>query len=119
MVAIEIFLVMSSSKKEVRRNFRDAVFQRDKYACVMCSFRSSKNKAEQELDAHHVTDRSKMPAQRYHVLNGISLCAGCHLKAEQFHSIGTAYPGYSPDELYAKIGSSHEQALKTCQKLDK
>ena len=104
---------MSQQKKRVRAAFRAAVFGRDGYRCVGCGFRSSPEAAERELDAHHITDRREMPDGGYVRENGISLCKvgdDCHRKAEQYHSTGTAAPGFGPDELYEKIGSSYEAA---------
>jgi 5-methylcytosine-specific restriction endonuclease McrA len=108
---------MGANKKLVRKAFRDACFARDNYSCVMCGKKSSPEKAIEDLDAHHITDRSVMPYQGYCQQNGISLCSECHVKAERFHSTGTAYPGYSPDDLYAKIGSSYEEAVEASKKL--
>jgi hypothetical protein len=61
--------------------------------------------------------RNDMPNGGYVAENGISLCASCHLLAEIFHDTGTAYPGFSPDELYAKIDSSLEKAQRASLKL--
>lgn len=83
----------------------------------MCGFKSSPAKAEEELDAHHITDRTLMPNGGYVKENGISLCAECHEKAEEYHKTGVAFPGYSPAELYNKIGSSHDEAVKASEKL--
>ena len=58
-----------------------------------------------------------MPNGGYVKENGISVCDDCHLKAEEFHSTGTAVEGFSPDDLYKKIGSSHEQAVAAAEKL--
>lgn len=69
------------------------------------------------LDAHHITDRTEMPNGGYVKENGISVCDDCHLKAEEFHSTGTAVEGFSPDDLYQKIGSSHEKAVTAAEKL--
>jgi hypothetical protein len=79
--------------------------------------KSSKDKAQEELDAHHVTDRSLMPNGGYVKENGISLCPECHIKAEVFHSTGTAVEGYSPEDLYKKINSSYEKAVEASSKL--
>lgn len=79
------------------------------------------------LDAHHITDRNLMPNGGYVKENGITLCSGdddnelyykksCHWKAEQFHIHGEAYPGFSPEELYKKIGSSLELAMKASER---
>jgi hypothetical protein len=108
---------MSQKKKQVRAAFRDACYRRDKYRCVMCGFQSCPEKAEDELDAHHVTDRNLLPNGGYVPENGISLCATCHGLAEQYHSTGTAAPGYSPAELYARIGSNYELAFEASERL--
>jgi len=109
---------MSSNKKLIRKHFRDACFLRDKYRCAVCKVRaSSKNNPEKDLDAHHITPRDTMPNGGYVKENGISLCAACHLKAEEFYSIGIASPGYSPDDLYKAINSNLEIAIDACEKL--
>lgn len=105
---------MSSSKKKARENFRDAVFKRDRFACVMCGTKS------QPLDAHHITDRNLMPNGGYVKENGISLCdslAGCHNKAECYHRGEQVPTGYLPEDLYKKIGSSYEKAVEASKKL--
>ena len=108
---------MSSEKKAIRKAFRDVCYKRDKFCCAMCGFKSSKDNAEKELDAHHVTDRNLLPNGGYVKENGISLCAECHQKAEVFHSTGTAVEGYALDDLYKKINSSYELALKASKEL--
>lgn len=109
---------MSANKKKIRQQFRDVCFARDKYTCVMCGKKSSCEKALEELDCHHITDRSLMPSGGFVLENGITLCAtGCHEKAEMFHSTGTAIEGYSPEDLYKKINSSYEKAVAASEKL--
>lgn len=111
---------MSTKKKQIRSAFRKAVFERDGYKCAMCGHAPSKEEWEVEpppLDAHHVSDRNEMPNGGYVKENGISLCAPCHVKAEEFHNTGTAHPGYAPEDLYAKIGSSYEKAHAASLKL--
>lgn len=108
---------MSEEKKKIRQNFRDTCFKRDKYSCVMCGFKSSLEHALQDLDCHHVTDRSLLPQGGYVAANGISLCSSCHEKAEIFHSTGTAHPGYSIEDLYRAINSNYELALEASKKL--
>jgi 5-methylcytosine-specific restriction endonuclease McrA len=98
------------NKKQKRDNFRNKVFARDKHQCVMCKKKGCK------LDAHHIVDRTEINDGGYLLENGITLCAGddqdnCHWKAEQFHCMGVAHPGYSQDDLFGKIGSSLEQAI--------
>lgn len=90
---------MSQKKKAIRAAFRNAVFERDGYKCAMCG-------NGEELDAHHIVNRNHMPDGGYIITNGISLCPGCHLKAEEFHRTGIAHPGYSPEDLQRKIGST-------------
>ena len=58
-----------------------------------------------------------MPEGGYVEENGISLCPGCHEKAEVFHSTGKSLPGFSPEELYVLIGSSLEKATSAARKL--
>lgn len=103
---------MSARKKYLRALFRCAVFARADYRCEGpgCLFRSSRERSETELDAHHITNRNEMPHGGYVSTNGIALCASCHEKAEVYHATGTPYPGFAPAELYAVIGSSWELA---------
>lgn len=116
---------MGADKKLIRKNFRDAVFKRDGHKCAMCGITSSEwriaNKAvitgDTYLDAHHISDRKLMPNGGYVPENGISLCPDCHLKAEEFHSTGVSYPGYSPEDLYNKINSTYDMAVEASNKL--
>lgn len=109
---------MSQKKKQIRAAFRQAVFTRDGFACRGCGFQSSPEHAEAELDAHHITDRNEMPNGGYVAENGISLCkARCHELAETYHKGEPVEPGYSPEELYALIGSSRRQAVVAAEKL--
>lgn len=89
---------MCRRKHAVRAAFREAVFARERGRCAMCG--------RPAVDAHHITDRTRMPHGGYVAENGIALCAECHERAERFHARGTAAPGYAPADLYAKIGSS-------------
>lgn len=108
---------MGSDKKLIRKNFRDVCYQRDKYCCAKCGKKSSKDGAEKELDAHHITNRDLMPNGGYVKENGISLCSDCHIKAEIYHSTGTTIEGYSVDDLYKIINSNLEKAVKASEKL--
>ncbi len=105
---------MGASKKEIRKRFRDAVFARDSYRCVMCGFESSPERATEDLDSHHITNRSELSNGGYIAENGISLCKGgpesCHVKAEMWLN-GSGQPeDFSPDQLYQRIDSSREKA---------
>lgn len=108
---------MSSEKKKIRQNFRDAVFKRDNNRCKACGWMLIT--ADLQLDAHHITDRNLMPNGGYVEENGISLCPGCHEKAEVFHSTGTRTPlsGWAPEDLYKLIGSNYDQAVKAAENL--
>jgi 5-methylcytosine-specific restriction endonuclease McrA len=109
---------MSSQKKVIRNKFRDDCFKRDNYKCVKCEFKSSQEKAQDELDAHHITSRTEMPSGGYVKENGITLCKdNCHIKAEEYHSTGIAALGFSIDDLYTAIRSSHTQAIAASKKL--
>jgi len=107
---------MSKKKKETRNKFRKDALKRDKYECKMCA------KKDCELDVHHVTDRNEMPNGGYVKYNGISLCCGiggCHEKAEKFHQTNGKewVEGFHPNDLYKKIGSSKEFAVKESKRL--
>lgn len=57
-----------------REEFREAVFTRDNHRCVNCNAPAQ--------DAHHLIERSLWSDGGYHLDNGVSLCAECHLRAE-------------------------------------
>jgi len=117
---------MKKNKKQIRSEFRRKCYVRDGYRCAVCGLKSSPAKAGDDLDVHHITDRSKMPNGGYVKENGICLCSDrsenqlncCHLKAEQFHIKNVSIPGYSPEELYVKIGSSYDAAVVASEKLN-
>lgn len=122
---------MSNCKKQIRANFRKETFARDKLTCQGCGRLMSK----EELDAHHITPREEMPNGGYVKENGVTLCKysypdgpplSCHeyaeayLKPEEYKSkneLRLEQKGYSPTELYGKIGSSYEQAYKASKEL--
>lgn len=58
-----------------REIFRNKVFERDSYLCVIC-----KDKA---VDAHHILERRLWEDGGYYLDNGASLCSKCHVLAEQ------------------------------------
>ena len=105
---------MSAKKKMIRQKFRDAVLKRDRNKCVIC-------KKTENIDVHHITDRSLMPCGGYVKENGISLCLEHFAIAEMYHqSDGETYEeGFQPKQLYNKIGSSYEKALETSRKLER
>lgn len=57
-----------------RDEFREAVFKRDGYKCVICKAPA--------VDAHHVVERRLFTDSGYYVSNGASVCSECHLRAE-------------------------------------
>jgi hypothetical protein len=57
-----------------RNEFREAVFKRDGYKCVICK--------EPAVDAHHIVERRLFPDGGYYLDNGASLCSNHHLEAE-------------------------------------
>jgi len=117
-------------KKLIRKKFRDDVFERDRYTCQICGLGESLPNGfyidpSETFDAHHITDRSKIPNGGYVKENGITVCKdnahlnsdgeridSCHMRCEEFHiSDGTKWEeGLHPNDLYEKIGSSHELA---------
>ena len=99
--------------RKLREQFRESVYRRDQYKCKICGQPESKNC---HLDAHHITDRHEMPNDGYSLSNGITLCPTHHLKAEVYHQSHhhNCVPKFSPDELYALIGSSYQQAYLDC-----
>ena len=113
------------SKKLIRKEFREAVFERDRYTCRLCGRAGYDKNAEVKgkglaLDSHHIVDRSELPGGGYVVSNGISLCEADHLKAEKYHISGGKEwePGMHPDDLYQIIGSSYDKAFEDASKLD-
>lgn len=54
------------------RNWRDAVFKRDRYTCRVCGQHGGK------LNAHHIKHFAQYPELRLEVMNGITLCYDCH-----------------------------------------
>ena len=104
------------TKREIREHFRSSVFKRDKNTCKVCN---TKRKTE-DLDAHHITDRSKMPNGGYVLENGITVCKqDCHFKVEMFHIYeGEQWePGLHPNDLYKMINSSYELAISKSEEL--
>lgn len=105
------------NKKAIRAAFRRKTFERDGFVCQCCGFVSSPERADEELDPHHITDRHEMPNGGYCSENGITVCKHCHRLCEQFHETGESVPGYAPEDLYEKIGSSLEKAVRASERL--
>lgn len=65
----------SSMVVSTRDAFREGVFNRDNYKCVICHAPAK--------DAHHIIERRLFDNGGYFLDNGASLCEDCHIKAEQ------------------------------------
>lgn len=57
-----------------REQFKESVFKRDKYKCIICK--------KPAVDAHHILERKLFEDGGYYLDNGASLCSDCHIKAE-------------------------------------
>lgn len=66
---------MDGSTLQTRDQFREGVFKRDDYQCVICKAPA--------VDAHHILERRLWPDEGYYLDNGASLCALHHMEAEQ------------------------------------
>ncbi|MEH6472201.1 MAG: hypothetical protein V7752_13210 [Halopseudomonas sp.] len=104
---------MSAKKKLARQKFRDDVLKRDRNRCVIC-------KAEDNIEAHHITDRELMPGGGYVKENGISLCHE-HVEMAEAHRVEggeEAAKELAPEKLYIKVGSNYDKALAASQRLE-
>lgn len=77
-----------TGKLLTRDEFREAVFKRDGYKCVVCGTGPVDNVFVTYLDAHHIMERRLFPDGGYYLDNGATVCdspdkPGCHMKAEQ------------------------------------
>ena len=57
------------------KEWRLKVFQRDRFTCVMCQYRSCKSR---DIAADHIKPFSLFPELRFDVNNGRTLCVACH-----------------------------------------
>ncbi len=55
------------------QNWRNSVFERDKYECKHCG-------SKQNLNAHHIESYVRCIEKRYHIDNGLTLCLSCHCR---------------------------------------
>jgi 5-methylcytosine-specific restriction endonuclease McrA len=60
------------------KEWRSAVFRRDKYKCQMPGCGDSRG-----IQAHHIRMRSVYPTMSFLVSNGITLCRKCHQSIRQ------------------------------------
>ncbi len=108
-----------NSKKDIRIKFKAAVFKRDKNTCRVCDTKYT-TEVDENLDAHHITDRNEIINGGFVIENGISVCKkDCHFRVEKFHiTEGEEWEeGLHPNDLYRLIGSSKEKAILASEKL--
>lgn len=60
------------------KNWRQAVYQKDNYQCVLCG-------SKEKLNAHHIKSWKNYPELRYNISNGITLCEKCHIEYHKKH----------------------------------
>ena len=70
-------LIKSARASSDYKQWRKAVFERDKYTCVICGDNKGGN-----LEADHINSFSKFPELLYEVPNGRTLCIKCHRETE-------------------------------------
>ena len=63
------------------RIWRQKVFQRDKFICVFCGYKS-KGKHPSDIQADHIKPFKSFPELHFSVDNGRTLCLPCHQKTE-------------------------------------
>lgn len=114
-------IAMSLRKQQIRTAFFEASCKATGYRCIGCNVIHNKTTAKDTLDVHHITPREEFENGGYVKENGAPLCKlgdrSCHMKAEEWLKNGTGQPGFSPEELYAKIGSSRDKAMEADKRL--
>lgn len=67
------------------RQWRKAVFERDKYTCVLCGVKNTKGLGKTvELHPDHIKPQSIYPELRLDINNGRTLCAPCHRETDTY-----------------------------------
>lgn len=62
------------------KNWRESVFKRDNYTCVICKVKGG------VLNADHILSFAHYPDKRFDIDNGRTLCYECHKKTDNFGS---------------------------------
>ena len=65
------------------KNWRESVFARDNWTCVLCKKRSKKGESV-ILHADHIQPFFSHPELRFDIRNGRTLCKDCHRKTDNF-----------------------------------
>lgn len=69
-------------ESKVYKQWRLKVFQRDRFTCKLCGYRSKKSKAHgdktSDIHAHHIKPLNTNPKLCIKAGNGITLCINCH-----------------------------------------
>lgn len=66
------------------KEWRIAVFKRDRYTCIKCNAKNGNGKAI-KFHAHHIKSFSDYPELRFEISNGLTYCKDCH---KQIHKKG-------------------------------
>lgn len=87
------------TKTSAWANWRQRVFSRDRYQCVMCPHTQAQKlvyKAQRRhLEPHHIQRKIDHPERLHDVDNGVTLCNVCHSKVtdheKQFEEVFVRY----------------------------
>ena len=69
------------------RIWHKAVFERDKYTCVLCGYKSNGGKPA-DIHADHIKSFTHYPELRFDINNGRTLCKKCHYSTENWGGKG-------------------------------
>lgn len=73
--------------------WREKVFERDNYTCVLCKIPSQKGNRK-EINADHIKPWAYFPELRFDLENGRTLCVDCHKQTDTY--MGRAQKNYNP-----------------------
>ena len=65
------------------RSWREEIFKRDDYTCVLCGHRNKKG-SRKTLNADHIKSFCDYPELRFVISNGRTLCVPCHRKTPNY-----------------------------------